>query len=418
MEKFVYALSLLSPFLYPSLMSLMGNNEVYEVDEHNTKMIVFIALTGFCAVAYTLNRFRSYFRRVHPFFYFLPLILTVVFLVEDLFMSGAVHDRAYKAFIIFWAYSAPASFIGANLAYKDCLGDVFKYIHLITVFISLGVIVSIPKSLSAGQVVLGGTQYQEISYISAFCAGVLLFTVLFKPNYIFSFFQNKSFRLFEIALLILVALNVFLSGGRGGALLLIVNVILLFFVYIKKNSLISKGVLTFVVGALLVIPIGASIINNNEELSTLFEYGVDRAFSYVSDSGGLDMTQTSNRDIHYKWAIERIRENPFGYGFFRSYGLFVYPHNFFLEILLDGGIAYFTFWLFLILFFFVKLYKLLKNNSNLWCLIPLLSYPVVLLTFSSTYKHNCMFWFCLSYVLSYILKNTHDSLVSDYPPSH
>ena len=202
-----------------------------------------------------------------------------------------------------------------------------------------------------------------------------------------------------------MGMNVLLSGGRGGMVLLIVNVLFFVLFYSKKKGKLAKGILYLVAGFVILSSILAVVIANNDELSKLYEYGSERAFSYVSDSGGIDMQGTGGRDWVFSDAINNIKENPFGFGLFRSYGLFVYPHNFFLEILLDGGLLYFTFVMGFIIYLYNKLKKILRQSTDFYCFLPVLTYPLIILLFSSTYKHHCMFWFCISFISSYVLSN-------------
>lgn len=413
MERFIYALSLLSSFLYPAIMSFLGVNDKYEKDQENPMMIVFIAFTGLLSIAFTAKNLSKYIMRVHPFFYWLPVILIVDFVIESFFMSGKVLEQAYKGFLIFLVYSVYAMFVGSNLAYGKEYVKTFKYIHLITIIISVGILLSIPESLSTGKVVLGNTQYQQIAYMSAFCVGVFVYSLLFKPDFVFPYFKGKAFRSMEIFLAIVIGFNVLLSGGRGGMVLLIVNVLFFVLLYSKKEGILIKGILYLALGFVVLVSTLAVIIASNDELSTLYEYGSERAFSYVSDSGGIDMQGTGGRDMVYNDAIKSLEENPFGFGFFRSYGLFVYPHNFFLEILLDGGILYFSFMVVFMIYLYNKLKKILKLSTDFYCFLPVFTYPLIILLFSSTYKHNCMFWFCISFIFSYVILNNRHKIEID-----
>ena len=52
----------------------------------------------------------------------------------------------------------------------------------------------------------------------------------------------------------------------------------------------------------------------NSVLENTFNRGMDRAFSYISSSG-IDMAQTSNRDIVFELAQKNIEANRYtGYG--------------------------------------------------------------------------------------------------------
>ena len=128
---------------------------------------------------------------------------------------------------------------------------------------------------------------------------------------------------------------------------------------------------------------------------------MDRAFSYISSSG-IDMAQTSNRDIVFELAQKNIEANRYtGYGIFHTIGAFGYPHNIFLEILEGGGIFYFAFWIIILIISIKRAYFIIKIERNLLFLVPLFIYPFVNLLFSGSYLMTGMFWFVLVFVLIY-----------------
>lgn len=128
---------------------------------------------------------------------------------------------------------------------------------------------------------------------------------------------------------------------------------------------------------------------------------MDRAFSYISSSG-IDMAQTSNRDIVFELAQKNIEANLYtGYGIFHTIGAFGYPHNIFLEILEGGGIFYFAFWIIILIISIKRAYFIIKIERNLLFLVPLFIYPSVNLLFSGSYLMTGMFWFVLVFVLIY-----------------
>lgn len=404
MREFIYALTLVSSFLVPTMMSLLGGNEVYEDGQHSPALIAFKMLTGALTIVLVLMNIRRNYKRVYTLFYWLPVVLIIVYLLEYMFIPVEAHKLALKGFLIFLVYSVPNILLGVDVAHGDELQKMFKYVYYLVLFMSIAIAVSIPSSLATGSVVLGGTHYQAISYISAFCYGVVLYVLLFKPVYIHRLFLGKIFSIISMVFLILLTVNIFISGGRGGVLLLIANTLVLFFLYFKQKKMLLKGVLLFVGILASFIVLLFFVISNNDELSTIFEYGFNRAFSYISDSGGIDMDGVSNRDIHYGWAFDHISESPlYGYGFFRSYGLFFYPHNIFLEVMLDGGVPFLSFVILLMIYTFNKLVRILKQSFSYACIIPCFIYPVVHLFVSATYKHHSIFWFCLSFIMSFIL---------------
>ena len=91
----------------------------------------------------------------------------------------------------------------------------------------------------------------------------------------------------------------------------------------------------------------------------------------------------------------------FGYGVFGMWRYSALPHNFFLEILIQGGTVYFSFILIFLTYVFIKLYKITRIDPSFKLISILGLYPLVFLMFSGSYMSNSIFWFCISFVISY-----------------
>ena len=138
----------------------------------------------------------------------------------------------------------------------------------------------------------------------------------------------------------------------------------------------------------------------------IFKSSLERVFSYLTPNG-IDMSQTSGRDHVYRDAIELIKQSPIiGYGifgFFKVYGS--YPHNFFLEILLQGGILLLFAILIIIISLIKKIIYMIKYNEELRIILIIFLYPIVMLMFSGTYTSDSIFWFSISFIFSYRFQN-------------
>jgi O-antigen ligase len=147
----------------------------------------------------------------------------------------------------------------------------------------------------------------------------------------------------------------------------------------------------------------------DDSLIAMLEVNADRLFSYIS-SEGLDMSQTSNRDSVFETAMVFISDSPlWGYGLFGYYDVLgYYPHNLFLEILLQGGAIFLVFSLWALWIMFIKLCKMQKNNNSLYLLLPFIIYPFVQLLFTGSYMETPFFWFSVMFVVNYDVssKNT------------
>ena len=190
-----------------------------------------------------------------------------------------------------------------------------------------------------------------------------------------------------------------LCGGRG-AMVVILAYIFCAFLSVGDEDYEQKRrkniLFIFIVVAFVAIYLYAE---NNAVLSQR----LDRVFSYIT-SEGIDMSQTSNRDIVYSDAMAHINKSPIiGHGIYSYYyleGLNDYPHNLFLETMLEGGYMYTLFWAAFLLVTFLKLNNIRKYHipSVYRICIVLFVFAITKLMFSSSYSHEMLFWFGLTYI--------------------
>ena len=111
------------------------------------------------------------------------------------------------------------------------------------------------------------------------------------------------------------------------------------------------------------------------------------------------MGETSDRDITYGDALDAFYESPaFGYGIYKyADKLGFYPHNIFLQVMVQGGVFYLIIFVTFITVLFVKALRMLKDSTNSLLIIIAL-YPFVLLLFSGSYTRDPLFWFLVTYL--------------------
>jgi O-antigen ligase len=137
-------------------------------------------------------------------------------------------------------------------------------------------------------------------------------------------------------------------------------------------------------------------------VTDVMQTGSERIFSYITPSG-VDLSETSGRGEVYSNAWKLIKEQPaLGYGIFKYADISKgYPHNIFMEFLLQGGIVYLIFWIIVLIKFFIKFNRIIEvDNINL-LLIPISIYPFTLLLFSGSYLMSALFWFVIAYVSNF-----------------
>jgi O-antigen ligase len=193
--------------------------------------------------------------------------------------------------------------------------------------------------------------------------------------------------------------GVILSAGRGGLMVVLVGLVIFI---IRKKGFVKF--LKYLFWSLFIICV-LSYLTSKLDLffSERLDKSFDRLFSFIS-SDGINMEGTSNRNDFYGIAIAKISESLiYGYGIFGLVDTLgeYYPHNIFLEILLQGGLIYLFVFIIVMITFILKLYKLIKINKNEDIILIPIIYSFVMLLFSSSYLQEPFFWFSLTYVFSH-----------------
>ena len=146
-----------------------------------------------------------------------------------------------------------------------------------------------------------------------------------------------------------------------------------------------------------------SLLDNNfERITSLF------------DHGGINTSASSGRDEIWKDAWVLISERPIlGYGLFSYLSHINWPHNIFLEVLLQGGFVLFLVLITILLLSLGKYSRMIrKDKSQMW-LVPLIIYVFTQLLFSGSYMFETYFWFSLSYIYNYRFLRLKSSVSND-----
>lgn len=335
-----------------------------------------------------------------------PLFFGVAFLIllNSIFVTFFFNIPTIDFIFRFALLVLPAFFFGMELGFNYNISSLKNHFLFISALITISVIVLIPKIflLPTNELLtfFGGGQYQAFSY-----AVSISFLISFTY---FNYYLNSEKILIKIIFFfsfLIQILGIVLSGGRGGIIVVIIGTLWIFFN--KYSFFTSLRYVLFVISIVSLLSfILISVIDEDLQQRLLESSG--RLFSYFSQDG-FDFQKTSNRDIVYNNTVRVIQESPiYGYGLFGylKYTNFAYPHNFFLEILLQGGIIFFCIWILSFYFFINKFFLLISFGNDNKFLIVTFTYSFVLLMFSGSYILEPFFWFNLSYVISSSLKKT------------
>lgn len=382
---------LLSQTLFFSIFAILGLT--YKGSGESSLYTLYLLLSSF--FVYVLFFREILIKKViKPSFVFvLGFSIVLIFFI----LLAPSHSFVKAQTNLFFVLVLPSAFVGYIVARTNQLLFIKKSFVFLSLIVFAAVLRILPKLFSSSVIdlmdVFGGGQYQAFSYFCAFSFLTIFHQLINK------LFSKQIIFLFYIVVLIVLFLGVFLSGGRGGLLVVLIGTVTL--IIRKKGFLKFIKYSLFIFGLLYVLYLFSS--ESNFFFSDRIVESFNRLFSFIS-SEGIDMDGTSNRDQFYGIALSMIKENLIiGYGFFglvSSLGDY-YPHNIFLEVLLQGGLLFLIFFIFLGFSFFYKLFKLIKLKKNEdFILIPTI-YSLVLLMFSSSYLIEPFFWFSLTYVFSY-----------------
>jgi len=263
---------------------------------------------------------------------------------------------------------------------------------------------------------------QKVGYYLSFAYSIFLYFFLFNKEVsnfkIIKILQNKTLLSLIISILPILVSS---YGGRGAfvnilALLIVAFIIKLIF-SLKEHKM--KGFFQFILlifiscfitifmfnnvtyvnnGLHRIIPFSliTKVCNNDNYNDSKNDSKNDKPPIIVKD---IDIV-TAGRGSLYLNAIETIKKKPIlGYGSIEYMhhwsSTYNYPHNLFFEWMLQGGIIYTIFMLFLSLLAIGNIVKNSYKEKKLLMFLLIGIYPAINLMFSNTYLNNSYFWFIL-----------------------
>lgn len=380
--KYLLLLSITSMNFFIIVSTFSKETLNINIDEYY--YIIMIALNVFVFL-YIFNK-TLMIRSINVNYFYL-LVLALIIVIGYLISPFNYNELAKNNFLFYLLWAIPASICGIEIHNfkKSTVDNFFRIILLIFTLCLLFVILipyingSLPNYINFGLL-----NYQNVSYIAAFIFGLGLY-----------FFTEKStnYKFTYLLCSFLMVPIIFIASGRGGAVLLILYILITTLGIIKDKStpIINRIVLGTLI-LILVTSITVIAISLDEE---------GRTFSYIS-SEGISLDQTSGRGDLYNIDLHYIKQNPIiGYGLFNYYHLIgTIPHNIILELLLICGFI----GTFVVVIIFSKLIiKYIKyyNNKTKDRIVGFLFlYPMTLLMFSSNLLVVSEFWFVIFYFIA------------------
>lgn len=360
-----------------------------------------VSLLAYVAVITSVIRRRE-LRAIELFLYAIPIVYVWLFLAAQNYSGLAV-----TSITLYLLYVVPSCLIAIELGRSAALPRYSKHLLAIGISITIGISFSLPVALATAVSDLteffAGGHYQSFSYFSGLA-------FLFCLNHLSQNWKvsTRAAKLFLMSLMAVQLTAIVVSGGRGGFVVAALGILVFLWMQIRFGW-IAKVLAIVALGAVVVFAVTKA--QTSAVFSERTTASLGRLFSYIVE-GGLDFSNASNRDLYYSQAVAYISQKPItGYGvfsviehspdgFFGAAGNF-YAHNIVLDILLHGGVIYFSFFMIVLLIFVTRLKGILQRDPRQSVVLVPVIYSFVLLSFSGTYLQEPLFWFSFYYVFSY-----------------
>ena len=313
-------------------------------------------------------------------------------------VSTLIHRNEYSSVWDFFVYYVviclPALAIGITLGRREgseTLGNMVKLIDLAMIVITVAVCAYELINYSEGFTnrALAGVTYQQVSYMGALAFGMNCAMLFTERKHRFRLFQMGLFGVVQVAMLVIQAICVVLSGGRGGFVLMCVYG-MMFVIQLAKKA--GRNVIKLSVFPLLLLALLGLMASGAIDLSGVVDTrGFERIFTFRDNRSEVFRTAFDIISQHFMFGC--------GVGGYLS-ELGVYPHNMILELLLNWGALGLIFSLAILAFVISRLSRLLAADESFLPLAYIALSPVVFLMVSSSFMANATIWFFVGLAFS------------------
>ena len=393
-KGFIFALTLLETPVFFAVYAITGRT--YAGSENSPAYIIYMVALLAVQIFYLFQKRRI--RRSALMWLTIPVIFVAVAWLFAVIYREPLN-MSYIRSAVLWQYT------GILLAINISSRNVEKYIvgslAILMALITAGSVIIVlvpflrgtPLYTAAGYSLVGST-FQTQSYFTALSVGVNLFFFAAAPK----------FKLAKVAAFLLLGIQficAILYAGRGGMILALMYVVA-FYIFTSRRRGKAKNKLFTALVYLAAFAILFLILGQIVESSPVLQRRFGRIFSYIG-SGGIDLAQTSHRDIVYSRALSYIAKSPvLGYGllgYLYLDGLNRYPHNILLELLIEGGAVYLLFWGGVVLSCFRKAKRIVSEEKYKIFLVMAI-FSIIKLMFSGSYCFEMSFWFAIVFAFT------------------
>lgn len=312
---------------------------------------------------------------------------------------GYIHRYTLDSLTYFLVWGCTGILSALNITRRNNIDEFINSLDYIILLFTIALFKSaiIPLISGGGFKTLGGETYQTASYIASLTFGLTLLLLYFKEDNarITNSKSKKLIFLGRVFSLLVSGLSVLVTGGRGGFVLLLCY--LIYFLLIPANKKYIRKIKISAITIILMMVISLKNTSNSILIT-----GWNRVTAFIDFEKGINWNGTSGRDVVYVDAINIIKKSAIiGYGGGGSYyEMNAYPHNFFLEVLIEGGVLYLVLFIILLITIFMKALKYGFIDNKYKIATILFVYTFVILMFSTSYMRLESFWFIIALIFT------------------
>ena len=242
MIDIINAITLSVHILFFSVTAILGYTDERYSALFSSAVMVFTALSIGSILFYEVSHRKKCQGNIKP--YFFPILFIFFYIFDKATNTYINQSVSLTQFLSSMSYATSGIYI-ATFSYRyHRIKPLLKSFNIVMIIQTIAITVSIPNIIMSGIADFGLGSYQTLSYFSAFAFGINLYNILSSDNQLkFKFQKTKLYNAISILMLLIQITGVFISGGRGGAILLFVNTFVLFYVLSRHNI---KKVLIFI----------------------------------------------------------------------------------------------------------------------------------------------------------------------------
>ena len=319
-------------------------------------------------------------------------------------------DRLYSSF---WrgilAQSIPTILYASCIANdENCLRQMKRITPIVAIVFSIVAFFSIfaPTATTTGGFADTdyGLNYQTSSYMAAYAAGLAEYVVLFATDVNWKFALKKSrLKLLMIFLIIINAITILISGGRGGLAVFGIEIIVTIVLWVRRQGISILSLAKYIV-IIAFIAISGYYVVRYASVSNIATSGFKRILAAIYEH------DTAGRESFHSLAIQAFKESPIiGHGLGSVFYIIGnHAHGVYYDLMVEAGIIGILGFTICVVLFIQKLVRITRNDGSDCLLLYIFLDGLIMAMFSSYLLTQLPLLWTFSYVFSKDLRKKNE----------